>query len=190
MNSASTYTYIFVRFSNDLKWAQFHRPHHCTEMAFCTTRNNQKTENFLKCCGAASKLHWWSPPSGISAKSEIFSMWTQCNVAFKIHLLIHFSSCKTCSSQCLSSVSELHSVHKRWFCILKLYKIKVFYQNLSLWFHFFGRLKIETLLDCRPTIGSWRHCACIVGVPSSLFYFEGVTSSETLVLSRKVQKGG
>ena len=96
-------------------------------------------------------------------------MWTQCNVAFKIHLLIHFSNCKTCSSQCLSPVSELHSVRKRWFCILKLHKIRVYCQNFFLWFLIFCQLKIETLLDCRPTLGSWRHCACITLKESLLF---------------------
>ena len=47
-----------------------------------TIRKRRNRENFLKCCGAASKLHWWSSPSSISAKSEIF---VQCEHNAMLH---------------------------------------------------------------------------------------------------------
>ena len=86
--SALTYRNIFVQFSHDLKWTQFQRPHHCIVMAFCTTMNNQKSEKQ----GKLSKLLRRRLKVALMITAfeyfckmrDMFSMWTQCNVAFKM----------------------------------------------------------------------------------------------------------
>ena len=112
----------------------------------------------------------------LCAHSRAFDQWIW------IHIFIHLSSCKICSSKCLSSVSELHSVHKRWFCVLKLSKIKVF----SVIPYFLSTKNRNTFRL------SWRHCAFITLKESSPLFctLKEAPPQKPLCCPEKFRKAG